>query len=40
MPEYQPHILRKMVSGGRGQGGEMAQTIYIHMNKFINNFKK
>jgi hypothetical protein len=24
---------------GRGQGGEMAQTVYRHMNKCINNKK-
>jgi hypothetical protein len=23
----------------RGQGGEMAQTMYTHMNKLINNKK-
>jgi hypothetical protein len=26
--------------GSRGQGGEMAQTMYSHMNKCINNLKK
>jgi hypothetical protein len=26
--------------GGEGQGGEMAQTMYAHMNKQINKPKK
>jgi hypothetical protein len=26
--------------GGWGKGGEMAQTMYTHMNKCINNFLK
>jgi hypothetical protein len=26
--------------GGGGQGGEVAQTMYTHMNKCKNNFKK
>jgi hypothetical protein len=26
-------------NGGRGQGAVMAQTIYTHMNKCINNKK-
>jgi hypothetical protein len=25
--------------GGRRQGGEVAQTMYIHMNKYKNNLK-
>jgi hypothetical protein len=26
--------------GGRGDGGEVAQTMYTHMNKCINNINK
>jgi hypothetical protein len=26
--------------GAGGQGGEMAQTMYTHVNKFIKSFKK
>jgi hypothetical protein len=25
--------------GGRGQGGEMAQTMYAHINKFLKKIK-